>query len=139
MRNSLFNPNNPTIKTNEAGTGKNPHLYPATPQLLSRKGTAAGMSTDTKSLVNRDPVPYLHGFKKAPDFSPDLLTNEVALRKPLPREAAVNTVKIGRVPKCNSSAGLRVPSGFSRSQQFGLASQLPVLSQLPIPITSNFQ
>tara|TARA_R110000824_G_scaffold216580_1_gene403190 strand:+ start:641 stop:1057 length:417 start_codon:yes stop_codon:yes gene_type:complete len=138
MRNSLFNPNNSTVKTDSPGVGKNPHLYPATPQLVSRKGTAA-MSTDTKSLVNRDPVPYIYGFKKAPGFSPDLMSNEAALRKPLPREAAVNTVRIGRAPKAPSSAGLRNPSGFSRGQTYGIASQLPVLSKLPIPISSNFQ
>ena len=138
MRNSLFNPSNPIVKTDSPGVGKNPHLYPKTPQLISRKGTAA-MTTDTKSLVNRDPNPYLHGFKKAPDFSPNLMTNEKALRCPLPREACPGTIKIARVPKAPSSAGLRVPSGFSRGQTYGIASQLPVLSQLPIPITQNFQ
>lgn len=130
---------NPIVKTNQPGTGMNPHLFPKTPQLLSRRGTAGGMSTDTKSLVNRDPMPYLHGFKKAPDFSSNLMTNEKALRSTLPREAAPGTIKIGRVPKASSSAGLRVPSGFSRSQTYGIASQLPVLSQLPIPISQNFQ
>ena len=138
MRNSLF-PNNPIVKTDSPGVGKNPELFAKTPQLLSRKGTAGGMTTDTKSLVNRDPVPYIYGFKKPGDFSPNLMTNEKALRCPLPREAAPGTVRIGRVPKCNSSAGFRNPIGFSRGQQFGIASQLPVLSQLPIPITSNFQ
>ena len=130
---------NPIVKTNQPGTGMNPHLYPKTPQLLSRRGTAGGMSTDTKSLVNRDPNPYLHGFKKPGDFSPNLMTNEKALRCPLPREAAPGTVRIGRVPKAPSSAGFRNPIGFSRGQTYGIASQLPVLSQLPIPITSNFQ
>tara|TARA_R110000824_G_C14962908_1_gene652224 strand:- start:31 stop:450 length:420 start_codon:yes stop_codon:yes gene_type:complete len=139
MMNALLKPSNPIVKTNEPGTGMNPHLYPKTPQLISRKGTASGMSTDTKSFVNRDPVPYIHGFKKAPDFSPNLMTNEKALRSTLPREAAPNTVRIGRVPKAPSSAGMRVPSGFSRSQTYGIASTLPVLSKLPIPITSNFQ
>ena len=133
-----FTPNNPIVKTDAAGTGKNAHLFPKTIQLISRNGTAA-MSTDTKSLVNRDPNPVMHGFKKAPDFSPSLMSNEVALRKPLPREAAVNTVTIGRAPKAPSSAGLRVPSGFTRGQTYGIASTLPVLSKLPIPITSNFQ
>jgi len=137
MRNSLF-PNNPIVKTDSPGVGKNPELFAKTPQLISRKGTAA-MSTDTKSLVNRDPVPYLHGFKKPNTFSPDLLTNEVALRKPLPRMACPGTVTIGRAPKCISSPGLRVPSGFTRGQTYGIASQLPVLSRLPIPITQNFQ
>jgi len=138
MRNSLFTPNNPIVKTNEAGTGKNPELFPKTPQLISRKGTAA-MTTDTKSLVSRDPNPVMYGFKKPNTFSPDLFTNEKALRCPLPRQATPGTVKIARVPKCNSSAGLRVPTGFSRSQTYGIASQLPVLSQMPIPITQNFQ
>ena len=137
MRNSLF-PNNPIVKTDSPGVGKNPELFAKTPQLISRKGTAA-MSTDTKSLVNRDPMPNMFGFKKAPTFSADLMTNEVALRKPLPRMACPGTVTIGRVPKAPSSAGLRVPLGYSRGQQFGLASQLPVLSQLPIPIYQNFQ
>jgi len=136
--NSLFKPSNPIVKTSEPGTGMNPHLYPKTPQLISRKGTAA-MSTDTKSLVNRDPNPNIYGFKKPNTFSPDLFTNEKALRCPLPRQATPGTVTIGRVPKCNSSAGLRVATGFSRGQTYGLASQLPVLSQLPIPITQNFQ
>ena len=81
----------------------------------------------------------MYGFKKPNTFSPDLLTNEVALRKPLPREACPGTIKIARVPKAPSSAGMRVPSGFSRSQTYGIASTLPVLSKLPIPITSNFQ
>jgi len=138
MRNSLF-PNNPIVKTNEPGTGKNPELFAKTPQLISRKGTAAGMSTDTKSLVNRDPMPNMYGFKKPNTFSADLMSNEAALRSPLPRQATPGTVTIGRVPKCNSSAGLRVPTGFSRSQTYGIASQLPVLSQIPIPITQNFQ
>jgi len=139
MRNKLFTPHNPIVKTDQAGTGKNPELFAKTPQLLSRKGSAAGMSTDTKSLVNRDPMPNMYGFKKPNTFSPDLFTNEAALRCPLPREAAPNTVRIGRVPKAPSSAGLRVPTGFSRSQTYGIASQLPVLSNLPIPITQNFQ
>jgi len=137
--NALLKPSNPIVKTSEPGTGMNPHLYPKTPQLLSRKGSAAGMSTDTKSLVNRDPVPYIYGFKKPGDFSSNLMTNEKALRCPLPRDACPGTIKIGRVPKAPSSAGLRVPTGFSRSQTFGIASQLPVLSRLPIPITQNFQ
>jgi len=137
--NSLFKPSNPIVKTSEPGTGKNPELFAATPQLISRKGTAGGMSTDTKSLVNKDPVPYIHGFKKPNTFSPDLFTNEKALRCPLPRQATPGTVKIARVPKAPSSAGLRVPTGFSRGQTYGISSQLPVLSQIPIPITQNFQ